>query len=611
LNGTAKKTADKCRITREDLLSEETFSLILGESDRYLRTKMLNECRELASELNCRRVFDENFEAYKESLSDIERIGCVPGKSSFPPGRPTINTGSWTADKTGVYRTKRLPGGEKTEEYASSIPIMPTALLTNADTGREKLELSYYNGTWRSAVFDRSVTASSVKIVETADYGTEANSENARLLVRYISDCIKLNRENIPHRTSLSRMGWYEDSFIPYTDGIVFDGEHDFKTLYDSVKTSGSLDEWKEHIAKLRKNIYIRLLMGASFASPLLSKIGALPFILHLWGGTEAGKTVGLMAAMSVWGDPSMGKMVRTMNMTVNSAMTTAAVLHDLPFAGDELQIIKEHSGNYDRLIMSLCEGVDRGRMKYDSLSTAKTWNCAFLFTGEEPITRSSSGGGAKNRVIEVECRGKVAENGRETAETVRKNHGRAGREYIKYLSTLEEDLGKIYTHFISQLENIPCTDKQRLSMAAIMMGDAIGIAALFEDEHPLNAEDVAPFLKSRSEVDVSERAFDYISDIVAINDARFSSDSHGDIYGEVWGRIDTDISDSGEEIRLAYINKTKLTELLREGGYEFDAVKAKWAERGQLIKNTQGKLYHQTKCHGIKGTYILLNICR
>ena len=108
------------------------------------------------------------------------------------------------------------------------------------------------------------------------------------------------------------------------------------------------------------------MMMAASFASPIIEKVNALPFVFHLWGGTGSGKSVALMAAMSVWGNPSMGKMVRTMNMTSNSMLSTAAFLKNIPFAGDELQTIKSKWDNYDKLIMCITEGVDRGRMSYD-----------------------------------------------------------------------------------------------------------------------------------------------------------------------------------------------------------------------------------------------------
>lgn len=595
-------------LTRDELLSDNTFAAILSEPDTHLRKRLLNECREQAKRMKCKKSFDELFSSYKKRIMEIEGTSTGNNRSHFPPGKPSINTGKWTADDQGVRLMRVAANGDDIEEWASDIPIMPTAILTNADTANEKIELSFYKDEhWQSAVFDRSVVNSSTKIVSTSDLGTEVNSENARMLVKYIADCVKANADTISRRMSVSHFGWHDNGFIPFSESVVFDGEQDYKPIFDSMTVCGELDEWTKYVRKLRENIYLRLMMGASFASPLLSIIGALPFVLHLWGGTEAGKTVGLMAAMSIWGDPSMGKMVRTMNMTLNSTMATAATLCDLPFAGDELQIIRERGGNYDTLIMSICEGVDRGRMSYNKVNEMRQWHCAFLFTGEEPVTRSSSGGGAKNRVIEIECLSRVVNNGKETANFLRRHYGHAGRRFIEYIKDI--DLASAYSNYVGKLEGIDCTDKQRLSMAAIMLGDAIGSACLFPGEKPLAVDEVQPFLKTRAEVDTAERAFEFIKNVIAANDIKFRPNSYGDMRGEVWGRIETEVTESGKETARVYFNKNQLTKVLRDEGYEFDAIKAKWAVRGGLTKNSQGKMVHQTKCHGVKGTYVLLNL--
>lgn len=598
-------------LTEEELLSDDTFDRIFSIEDNHRRTRLLNACLIRAKELNCKGRFDATLRSYIKSLN---AVGSASKWSRFPPGCLTINAGTWCCDENGVYQKRVTNEGHDAYEYASTIPILPTALMKNVETGNEKIELSFYkNGKWESSIFDRSVTASAAKIVQTADQGTEATSEHAHLLVKYLSEVVKSNAGSIPFKTSVSHMGWHGEEFIPYTKGVLFDGELEYKPIFDAIKTNGDFNEWKDYTRKLRENIYLRLMMGASFASVLLSKIGALPFILHLWGGTEAGKTVGLMAAMSIWGDPSMGKMVRTMNMTLNSTMTTAATLCDFPFAGDELQIIRERGGNYDTLIMSITEGLERGRMSYDKVNVMKQWHCAFLFTGEEPLTRSSSGGGAKNRVIEIECKDKVIENGKETANFMRKHYGHPGRAFIEYIKDI--DLASSYTSFVTALEGIDCTDKQRLSMAAIMLGDALGSMCLFPGEKKLTVSDVQPFLKTRSEVDVSERAFEYIKDVISANDSKFRPNQYGDMRGETWGefRTATIAKDDkyNEIITYVYINKTILSGLMQDGGYDFEALKSKWLSNMKLFLNTQKRYIHNTRCNGIKGNYIKLELFR
>ena len=82
-----------------------------------------------------------------------------------------------------------------------------------------------------------------------------------------------------------------------------------------------------------------RVILAASFASPLLEVLGALPFFVHLWGvDSGTGKTVALMLAASVWGDPAVGAYIKTFDATVVGHEKTAAFLNHLPLCLDELQ---------------------------------------------------------------------------------------------------------------------------------------------------------------------------------------------------------------------------------------------------------------------------------
>ena len=47
------------------------------------------------------------------------------------------------------------------------------------------------------------------------------------------------------------------------------------------------------------------------------------------------------------------------------------------------------------------------------------------------------------------------------------------------------------------------------------------------------------------------------------------------------------------------------LLEFLDRNGYDYTAVSKKWAERGLIQRNSQGKFVHSTKVYGIKSSYI------
>lgn len=600
-------------LTRDELLSEATYSHILS-CDGIERRDLLDGYREHARKLRCKREFEEGLKRYATDLFDIEQIGFEAGKSHFPAGKPQINVGKWKADRDGVYTCHADNNGNIVKEYASTIPIMPTALLTNAETGTEKIALTFHKGgQWRTAVFDRSIVASAAKIVQTADQGTEANSETARLLVKYIADCVKEN--DIESLYSISRLGWNGDEFAPYSAKLIVDSESEYHDIYECFHSKGDFEEWKRYVKKLRKNnIPLRLVMGAAVISPYLQKLNLLPFIVHLWGGSGSGKSVSLITAMSIWGKPTMGDLVRGLNGTANSIANTAAFMCNMPCAFDELQTIKDSTGNYDKLIMSLCQGAERGRMKGDKLATSKKWHCAFLFTGEDPIIKNSSGGGAVNRVIEVDCHDrKIVANGNEVVAFLEHHYGHAGKVIVDYMTEHSEDIRALYDKVSEALLGGDTTDKQALAMAAIVVGDAIASTCLFEGETALTSDDVREFMKTKAEVDIAARAFDYIKDIIAVNDNHFYANSYGDIPGEIWGEVKvsrTKISEKQVKItHVVVINKTKLVELLQEKGYDFEAVKRRWFSDAKLEIASGSRYVHTDTIHGKKQNCVRLII--
>ena len=310
--------------------------------------------------------------------------------------------------------------------------------------------------------------------------------------------------------------------------------------------------------------------------------------MFHLWGTTGGGKTVALKVAMSIWGKPELGDLVYTMNMTDNAMMNTAGLLYSLPFAGDELQTIKDNDMRYDKLIMQITEGIERGRMYYNKNLATRSWRCAFLFTGEEPCTNDSSGGGTKNRVFEVNYTDKIIPNGNETVSIITENYGHAGIQYIDYVAANKDRIRKMYADYLQAiLSGCDTTDKQAMVGALILTGDAIASEVIFHDT-PLTVGDIAPYLKSDAEVLTSERAYNALVEWIAQNGNRFNPLQN---YGEIWGME----SQEG----TMYIIASKLEKALQELNFSFDAVKKDWADKGLLIKY-QNKFKKKKSINGL-----------
>ena len=507
--------------------------------------------------------------------------------------RTPLNMGKWQINtKLGVHCYAPPKKGEELPEpiVVTSNPVVPAAYLENRKTGQQRVELHYIDGgQQRSLVCDKEVIYSKSKVVSLANNGIPVTSNTASQFVQYMADMEQLNSDVIPRYLSTSSMGWTADctpgksGFMPYDESLVFDGEQENYQLYNAITRNGDFDVWLNHVAPLRnRSLPMRLLMAASFASPLISVCNTLPFVCHLWGSTGAGKSVSLMVAMSIWGNPKPGELMRTMNMTNAAMMSTAAFLNDIPFAGDELQTIKDNDMNYDKLIMQITEGIERGRMYYNKNLPTRSWRCAFLFTGEEPCTNNTSGGGTKNRVFEINYTDKIIPNGNETVSIVSENYGHAGPMFIDYVAANKDRIRELYHTLLHDvLEQCDTTDKQAMAGTLILLGDYIASELIFHDK-PLTIDAIAPYLKSDSEVLTSDRAYDALISWIVQNENHFNPMQN---YTTIWGMENR--KNNGETMFILY---DVLEKALQGMNFSFDAVKKPWADKGLIIK--QGASY-------------------
>ena len=251
---------------------------------------------------------------------------------------------------------------------------------------------------------------------------------------------------------------------------------------------------------------------------------------------------------------------------------------------------------------MAVTEGVDRGRMEGHVNKKLKNWNCNFLFTGEEPCTTSRSGGGTKNRVIELECTEKVVDNGNEVVNFVKENYGLAGKKFVEAVKKydIQEEFSRLNAQLIAESSS---TEKQSMSLALILLADKIACEQIYGDE-PLKAKDVSHMLKNESDVDVTERAFQYTVDWISVNQQSFSREKEELVsYKQVYGRVDRNNDN------IVFVVNSVLKRELEEQGYSMDACTSKWREKGYLLPNSQGRNLHSTKINGQKATCYKVNL--
>ena len=584
-------------ISIPDFTKEEYFDTSLPydflyqyKDDKFLLKQMIQKMKDKAGSLGV-KCFISLWNAYCETVAS--KSGISLDNSTQFEGQPLeLFSGQYKCDEAGVYFMDKFGY----EVNVCRHPIMPIQRLCNADTGVERLEIAYKKGrNWRTVIVEKSVIASSSSILQLAAYGILVNSENAKALSTYILEIENLNFDVIPEQKSIGRLGWISKKhFSPYVEELVFDGESNFRNMFNAINSCGSRAAWLYAMQDLRKEKSPgRLFLAASFASVILEPCGLLPFFLHAWGGTETGKTVGLMIAASVWASPRLGDFILTFNSTSVGQEMTASFLNSLPMCIDELQI-QSSAGvrDFDRIIYQLTEGVGRTRgAKTGGLQKMNTWRNCIITNGEHPISNANSGGGAVNRVIEFECAEKVYSDLVGICSVIQSNYGFAGREFVEYLQTdgAFDRVNALQKEYYRELLKSDSTDKQAASASAILAADHIATELIFKDGNNLTVADLEKIMAKKKEVNVNCRALEFIYELVERNPNRFRANEFGEYQGEVWGK---------SEETCIYIIKSVFDREMGNGGFNSTAFLA-WAKRNDVIITDNGKRTKKARITG------------
>lgn len=567
--------------TKDDFLnSSQPYEEVYQSADNpFQHERAITLMAEHAQQVGVRN-FRKMYSQYCKALKQASGIKVVGNTTQFENQPIELMTGDWEADDMGISMNTGF-----IEMNACVHPIMPVQRLVNIDTGIEKLKLAFRKGRqWRYLIADKRTLASANSIVNLADMGIAVNSENAKYLVKYLHDVENINYDQIEEKNSVSRLGWIDDAgFSPYVGELEFDGDGHFKSYFESVRQHGSRDEWFKLAKSVRAgSVTSRLLLAASFASVLVKPFGALPFFVHMWGGTEVGKTVGLMLAASVWANPEIGRYIHTFNSTAVGREKSAAFVNSLPLILDELQVSKS-TGNqkHDGDIYMLSEGAGKTRAtRTGGVERTTSWANCILTNGEDPITNANSGGGAVNRIIEIECIDKLFDDARHVADTVRKNYGWAGKEFVETLQQpgMMDKAVALYKAIYADLSARDTTEKQSMAAAIVMTADVLINDWLFHDGKSLKIDEIAEFLQSKDSVSVNQRAYDFICQWAVQNAHRLCGDS---TEQEVWGKIDGDI---------AYIARTKFNSVITGEGFSPQALLSWMKQRGAIMVRKDGR---------------------
>lgn len=588
---------------KESILSEEVFVEIFEQEDEIMKARMLLSCQERAKDLGVKQAFDDLVKAYKRVEKSVRKENAtrslLENWTNFTGPYDNMMCGAWIAGDKGISTFNK---DYTNEVLACYHPILPVKRMKNLETGEEQLLIAYKrNRSWKEITVPKDIISSASKIVALSKLGVAVTSENAKLLVKYLSDVENLNEDDIPVQMSSSKLGWIGDGFIPYDTDIVFDGDMQFKTVFESIASYGNKHTWIEYVKKLRKSkrVEIKFLLAASFASILVGQIGALPFIVDLWGETEGGKTVALMMAASVWANPADSQYIGDFKTTDVALEAKCNLLNHLPLLLDDSSKVSARiRDNFEGVVYDLCSGKGKSRSNKDlGIRKENHWKNVIICNGERPLTSYVSQGGAINRILEVECQDHVFADPQEAVEVFKKNYGHAGKQFVKIVKEMGVDeIRSIQQEIQKKIYQEDKMQKQSIALSIVLTADKIITERIFHDEEYIDLGEAKNVLVDHNELSEHERCYRFLLDKISMNNQRFDTETKV----EKWGVI-------GEGYAVIYCQAFR--ELCGSGGFS-DKAFLSWADKNNVIQTSGGRLTKLKKINGkpIRCVFLKLN---
>ena len=360
---------------------------------------------------------------------------------------------NWVCANDGLYfRHKKI----------TSRPILITDQGTHFKTGDTYSKIWYKdsNGVNREVIWRNDIVLNSRKLTEQSKQVTAINSINSRDLVMFFNSFLHENNSNYSYFKVVEQLGWNGDSFVP-PDAVFAPtgakGEIHYVGgfLQDVIAPKGDYDIWKNCIKKLFKEDYLkgasvaRFCLYASLASIALKDAALHPIVIHLYGGgrSSCGKTNAMSAALSMYGDPQIGKgLVDTWESTKNGLRRSMVALKNIPKGIDELSTEGKNDKNDFAYVIG--SGTEKRKATMDSsMSVANTesFQLVCFSTGERGMVSGDAREGANVRSWELGLpygnRGEEDDIGQgkfveEMEQIVKQNYGHCIRDFIpKYMA--------------------------------------------------------------------------------------------------------------------------------------------------------------------------------
>jgi putative DNA primase/helicase len=216
-----------------------------------------------------------------------------------------------------------------------------------------------------------------------------------------------------PNRAlATERIGWHDGAYV--LPDASFGGDPRETLLLQSptahehsFRQSGSLEDWQQNVAcYAADNSRLAFMISAAFAGVLIEPCSEEGGGFHVVGSSSTGKTTGLRAAASVWGDFSY---MKTWRATSNGLEGVARNHCDGLLCLDEIAQINAKEAGEAAYMLANGQGKARSKTDGEARKLAQ-WRILFVSTGEislaskvaEDGTRRRTTAGQQVRIVDI-----------------------------------------------------------------------------------------------------------------------------------------------------------------------------------------------------------------
>lgn len=355
------------------------------------------------------------------------------------------------------------------------------------------------------------------------------------------------NRKIINTKNAIQHIGWHNGEFAQYSDNVTFDYSDDhegkLRELVTITQPTGSIEKWKKIINKFPSKDF-NIIMGTSYASPLLNILGKRSYQINGIGDSENGKTFAGSCGLSIWGKPS--SLMIGSNDTVNSIPKKAAMnqsifmMIDDPYKKGNIQ-----KGIHDNYVIGNEKG--RGRLTKDSkLMKEDRWRLTCFISSETPLIGENANAGEYNRVLEYHLNKMYTIDKAEISKLysdLDRNFALAGKIFIDGIKKYtKKEIETIFQKIERQLINKYKDEKLESHINCVslsVLGLYLGNKIVMENDNFNFAIDcgchILDKLMSKFEARQEIRAVEEMYSFYEVNQAKFSEDHK---LNEKLGRI-------------------------------------------------------------------------